>query len=223
MLSDLLDSLEFNQVVIFVKSVSRANQLHLLLESCNFPSMCIHSRMPQEERISRYSSFKGFSKRILVATDIFGRGIDMERVNVVINYDMPDSPDSYLHRVGRAGRFGTKGLAISFVSSDEDKAMLKSIQERFEVDIGEKPDVIDVSCYSIFCFNVSCFLISNRNKTLLLTLLSSTVIMEPTAITPDKMEYQKRHFAVVNYHHKSLLVGIIAANRNRFIEIRGGS
>jgi ATP-dependent RNA helicase UAP56/SUB2 len=113
MLSDLLDSLEFNQVVIFVKSVARADQLHWLLESCNFPSMCIHSRMPQEERysfrfhhisylsvrIKRYSSFKAFSKRILVATDIFGRGIDMERVNVVINYDMPDSPDSYLHRV----------------------------------------------------------------------------------------------------------------------------
>jgi ATP-dependent RNA helicase UAP56/SUB2 len=98
-LSDLLDSLEFNQVVIFVKSVARADQLHWLLESCNFPSMCIHSRMPQEERIKRYSSFKQFAKRILVATDIFGRGIDMERVNVVINYDMPDSPDSYLHRV----------------------------------------------------------------------------------------------------------------------------
>jgi ATP-dependent RNA helicase UAP56/SUB2 len=105
LLSDLLDNLEFNQVVIFVKSTARADQLHWLLESCNFPSMCIHSRMPQEERfifltrIKRYSSFKAFSKRILVATDIFGRGIDMERVNVVVNYDMPDSPDSYLHRV----------------------------------------------------------------------------------------------------------------------------
>jgi len=147
-LSDLLDSLEFNQVVIFVKSVARADQLHWLLESCNFPSMCIHSRMPQEERISRYSSFKAFAKRILVATDIFGRGIDMERVNVVINYDMPDSPDSYLHRVGRAGRFGTKGLAISFVASDEDKAMLKDIQARFEVDIPEMPETIDVATYT---------------------------------------------------------------------------
>lgn len=52
----------------------------------------------------------------MVATDLFGRGIDIERVNVVINYDMPDSADQYLHRVGRAGRFGTKGLAISFVT-----------------------------------------------------------------------------------------------------------
>ena len=57
-----------------------------------------------------------FTKRILVTTDLFGRGIDIERVNIVINYDFPDSSDQYLHRVGRAGRFGTKGLAISFIS-----------------------------------------------------------------------------------------------------------
>lgn len=56
----------------------------------------------------------------MVATDIFGRGIDIERVNIVINYDMPESSDSYLHRVGRAGRFGTKGLGITFVSNSEE-------------------------------------------------------------------------------------------------------
>jgi superfamily II DNA/RNA helicase len=62
----------------------------------------------QEERISRFKSFKEFNKRILVSTDLFGRGIDIERVNIVINYDFPDASDQYLHRVGRAGRFGTK-------------------------------------------------------------------------------------------------------------------
>lgn len=98
-LNDLLDSLEFNQVCIFVKSVNRAIELNKLLTECNFPSICIHSHMPQEERITRYKAFKDFSKRIMVATDIFGRGIDVERVNIVINYDMPDGPDSYLHRV----------------------------------------------------------------------------------------------------------------------------
>ena len=113
-LTDLLDALEFNQVVIFVKSVARANELNRLLNDCNFPSICIHSGMAQEERIARYTSFKDFMKRIMVATDIIGRGIDIERVNIVINYDMPESADSYLHRVGRAGRFGTKGLAITF-------------------------------------------------------------------------------------------------------------
>ena len=113
-LTDLLDALEFNQVVIFVKSVARANELNRLLNDCNFPSICIHSGMAQEERIARYTSFKDFMKRIMVATDIIGRGIDIERVNIVINYDMPDSADSYLHRVGRAGRFGTKGFSHHF-------------------------------------------------------------------------------------------------------------
>lgn len=74
------------QVCIFVKSVPRATQLDKLLQDCNFPSICIHSGLTQPERISRFQQFKAFEKRILVATDIFGRGIDVERVNVVINY-----------------------------------------------------------------------------------------------------------------------------------------
>eukprot|EP00741_Cyanophora_paradoxa_P008824 tig00001376_g8541.t1 len=146
-LNDLLDALEFNQVVIFVKSVSRANELNKLLVECNFPSICIHSGLQQEERIKRYESFKKFDKRILVATDIFGRGIDIERVNIVVNYDMPDSTDTYLHRVGRAGRFGTKGLAITFVSSKEDSEILNQVQARFEVRVSELPEQIDVSSY----------------------------------------------------------------------------
>eukprot|EP00824_Muranothrix_gubernata_P003380 TRINITY_DN141_c0_g1_i1.p2 TRINITY_DN141_c0_g1~~TRINITY_DN141_c0_g1_i1.p2 ORF type:complete len:511 (-),score=120.58 TRINITY_DN141_c0_g1_i1:1564-3045(-) len=148
-LNDLLDALEFNQVVIFVKSVARAIELNKLLVECNFPSICIHSDLAQEERIARYKSFKDFNKRIMVATDLFGRGIDIERVNIVVNYDMPQmhATDTYLHRVGRAGRFGTKGLAISFVSSSEDVEVLNSVQSRFEVQITELPDQIDVTSY----------------------------------------------------------------------------
>ncbi|GBG88179.1 hypothetical protein CBR_g46668 [Chara braunii] len=146
-LNDLLDALDFNQVVIFVKSVSRASELNKLLVECNFPSICIHSGMAQEERLTRYKSFKEGHKRILVATDLVGRGIDIERVNIVINYDMPDSPDTYLHRVGRAGRFGTKGLAITFVASSGDSDILNKVQERFEVDIKELPEQIDTSTY----------------------------------------------------------------------------
>lgn len=83
--------------------------------------------------IKRYKEFKEFNKRICVATDVFGRGIDIERINLAINYDLPADADSYLHRVGRAGRFGTKGLSISFVSSEEDEKVLKEIEKRFEV------------------------------------------------------------------------------------------
>ncbi|OMO61677.1 hypothetical protein CCACVL1_23321 [Corchorus capsularis] len=146
-LNDLLDALDFNQVVIFVKSVNRAAELNKLLVECNFPSICIHSGMSQEERLTRYKLFKEGNKRILVATDLVGRGIDIERVNIVINYDMPDSADTYLHRVGRAGRFGTKGLAITFCSSAADSDVLNQVQARFEVDIKELPEQIDTSTY----------------------------------------------------------------------------
>jgi ATP-dependent RNA helicase UAP56/SUB2 len=146
-LNDLLDALEFNQVVIFVKSVQRAIALDKLLVECNFPSIAIHSGLNQEDRIGRYKQFKEFQKRIMVSTDLFGRGIDIERVNIVINYDMPDDSDSYLHRVGRAGRFGTKGLAITFSASDEDAEVLKKVQERFEVNITEMPSTIDTTSY----------------------------------------------------------------------------
>mmetsp|Transcript_14192 Transcript_14192/g.16894 ORF Transcript_14192/g.16894 Transcript_14192/m.16894 type:complete len:128 (+) Transcript_14192:1467-1850(+) len=125
--------------------------------------MCIHSRMKQEERISKYNDFKDFKKRILVATDLFGRGIDIERVNIVINYDFPSSKsvkpnsepnevksevsDMYIHRVGRAGRFGTKGLAISFIADQDDADQLAGVQSRFEVDIPVLPDQVDINSY----------------------------------------------------------------------------
>merc|ERR1719178_203349 len=146
-LNDLLDALEFNQVVIFVKSVQRATALDKLLVECSFPSLAIHSGLGQEERIARYKQFKEFQKRIMVATDLFGRGVDIERVNIVINYDMPDDSDCYLHRVGRAGRFGTKGLALTFCASDEDTEVLKSVQSRFEVNIADMPATIDTTSY----------------------------------------------------------------------------
>jgi ATP-dependent RNA helicase UAP56/SUB2 len=130
-LNDLLDSLDFNQVVIFVNGVRRCKELNKLLQECNFPSMCIYGGLAQEERLERYNKFKEYKSRILVSTDIFGRGVDFERVNIVINYDMSKSADQYLHRVGRSGRFGTKGLGISFVSSEEDSQILEQVQSRF--------------------------------------------------------------------------------------------
>lgn len=161
-LFELLDVLEFNQVVIFVKSVQRCMALAQLLTEQNFPAIGIHRGMLQEERLSRYQQFKDFQKRILVATNLFGRGMDIERVNIVFNYDMPEDSDTYLHRVARAGRFGTKGLAITFVSDEGDAKILNEVQDRFDVNITELPDEIDLSSYSkclilivsLFCFNL---------------------------------------------------------------------
>jgi len=155
-LHDLLDALEFNQVVIFVSKHKRATALGELLNDSNFPTMVIHGGLKTEERLKRYQEFKDFKKRILVATDLFGRGIDIERVNIVINYDFPEardehdnsSPaDQYLHRVGRAGRFGTKGLSISFISTDINSEVLAEVQSKFDVKIEELPENIDISTY----------------------------------------------------------------------------
>ena len=146
-LNDLLDALEFNQVIIFVSKVARAIELNKLLVECNFPSICSHGGLKQPERLRRLKEFKDFKKRILVATDLFGRGMDIERINIVINYDFPSESDQYLHRVNRAGRFGTKGLAISFVSSPADESIMDQVQKRFEVEVPELPDQIDISTY----------------------------------------------------------------------------
>jgi ATP-dependent RNA helicase UAP56/SUB2 len=146
-LVNLLDSLEFNQVVIFVSSVQRAQALNKLLESEKFPSICTHSGMKQDQRIDQYKNFKKFGSRILVTTNMYGRGVDFERVNVVFNYDMPDTEVTYLHRVGRAGRFGTKGIAISFVSSDADKEVMEKVRKQFVVKLPELPDELDCSTY----------------------------------------------------------------------------
>ena len=134
-------------MIIFVKTVPRCIALSQLLTEQNFPAIAMHRSMPQEERLSRYQQFKDFQKRILVATNLFGRGMDIERVNIVFNYDMPEDSDTYLHRVARAGRFGTKGLAITMVSDESDAKILNDVQERFEVNITELPDELDISSY----------------------------------------------------------------------------
>jgi len=146
-LADLLDALEFNQVMIFVNGVRRCRELDKLLQENNFPSMGMFGRLPQKTRNERYEQFKSGAKRLLVATDIYARGVDFPRVNIVINYDMPKDDDTYLHRVGRSGRFGTKGLTITFVSSQEDVKILETVQSRFEVKVDELPEEIDVSTY----------------------------------------------------------------------------
>ena len=98
--------------------------------------------------IKRYKEFKEFNKRICVATDVFGRGIDIERINLAINYDLPADAASYLHRVGRAGRFGTKGLSISFVSNEADENVLKEIEKRFDAKVPEYPEAgVESSTY----------------------------------------------------------------------------
>ncbi|ESN99708.1 hypothetical protein HELRODRAFT_83915 [Helobdella robusta] len=146
-LIELLDALDYNQVIIFLKSVHRCIFLCELLNEQNLPVTAIHRSMKQNERLRLYQRFKNFESRILVTTNLFGRGIDIERVNVVINYDVPENADTYLHRVARAGRFDTKGLAVTFLANKSDAEILNEVQEKFEVSISKMPDNTDQALY----------------------------------------------------------------------------
>ena len=130
-LLDVIDKVQFNQVIIFVNNIQRCEALSDILTQNGIPSIAIHADLPQEERIAKFDAFKDFKKRIMVATELYGRGVDFLKVNTVINYDMSTDAEAYVHRVGRAGRFGTKGITIL-------------------------PDVIDKSIYSkLLYFNFS--------------------------------------------------------------------
>ena len=98
-LFNLLHQLHYNQVIIFTSTVQRAKFLNKLLNQMEFQSIAIHRDLIQSKRIEKYKMFKEGKKRIIVATNLMARGIDIERVNLVINYDMPESSDTYLHRV----------------------------------------------------------------------------------------------------------------------------
>lgn len=109
--------------------------------------MCIHNSISQKNRLERYKQFKENKARILITTKMFGRGVDLERVNLVLNFDMPTNSNEYFHRVGRAGRFGTKGLSITFIDTEDDAKVLEEVQSRFEVKVTPLPDKVDSSTY----------------------------------------------------------------------------
>lgn len=97
-----------------------------------FPCIALTPNMPIQERMRHYLQFKEDKVRILITTNVFGRGVDVEKVNMVINYDFPKTSYDYMHRVGRAGRFGTNGITVSFVCSEEDEKVFADVESRFE-------------------------------------------------------------------------------------------
>ena len=131
----------------------RCEILSEILSKNNFPSIAIHASLPQEERIKLFDLFKQFKRRIMVASDLYGRGVDFLKVNTVINYDMTNNAEAYIHRVGRAGRFGTKGIAITFISSDEDQELFdKLLKDYPNIKANPLPNEIDQSIYSMLYF-----------------------------------------------------------------------
>jgi len=164
-LVEILDDVKFNQVIIFVDSTDRADKLNAMLREATFPSAALHGQVKGKNsnrrgsgRTEMFNDFKAYNTRILVTTDLCARGVDVEHVNVVINYDFPGDADTYMHRIGRAGRFGTKGMAISFVRTDAEQHKAKraekteqevfdEVQNRFKAKLADLPETIDPSDY----------------------------------------------------------------------------
>lgn len=108
-----------------------------MIES-NFTVSSMHGDMNQKERDRIMSEFRQGNSRILITTDLWGRGLDVQQVSLVINYDLPTNRELYIHRIGRSGRFGRKGVAINFVKN-EDLKILRDIEQYYSTQIDEMP------------------------------------------------------------------------------------
>ncbi|ELQ76551.1 ATP-dependent RNA helicase [Trachipleistophora hominis] len=134
----LIDSIrDISQCVIFCRDKRRVEVLCEHLKTKGLPAVAITSDYDTNERMQRFMSFKNLNYRFLVTTNLMARGIDIAEINLVVNYDMAEDAQTYLHRVGRAGRFETRGTAVSFICNEEDIVVLNEVQERFEVSIKE--------------------------------------------------------------------------------------
>lgn len=143
-LCDLYESLSINKAIIFCNTCRKVEWLTKKLLENNFTVSHIHGDMEQDKRTDIINKFKNGTDRILITTDLLARGIDIQHVSLVINYDFPSNNENYIHRIGRSGRYGRKGVAINFVLT-KDINSLKSIENFYETQIDEMPG--DVSNY----------------------------------------------------------------------------
>ena len=140
-LKDLYETLTVSQSVIFVNSRRQCQWLYDQLEMADFTVSCLHGDMEDSERAAKMQEFRSGASRVLLATDVLARGIDVQQVSLVVNYDLPrgeDGRESYVHRIGRGGRFGRKGVAINFVTED-DTNTLRAIEKFWSCQIDEMP------------------------------------------------------------------------------------
>ncbi|WVQ93421.1 ATP-dependent RNA helicase FAL1 [Kwoniella sp. CBS 9459] len=137
-LCDLYDTLTITQAVIFCNTRRKVDWLTEKMREANFTVSSMHGEMVQKERDAIMAEFRGGQSRVLITTDVWARGIDVQQVSLVINYDLPSSRENYLHRIGRSGRFGRKGVAINFVTV-EDVRILRDIEQYYSTQIDEMP------------------------------------------------------------------------------------
>ncbi|CAJ1975921.1 unnamed protein product [Sphenostylis stenocarpa] len=137
-LCDLYDTLTITQAVIFCNTKRKVDWLTEKMRNNNFTVSSMHGDMPQKERDAIMGEFRAGTTRVLITTDVWARGLDVQQVSLVINYDLPNNRELYIHRIGRSGRFGRKGVAINFVKSDDIK-ILRDIEQYYSTQIDEMP------------------------------------------------------------------------------------
>jgi ATP-dependent RNA helicase len=137
-LCDLYDTLTITQAVIFCNTRRKVDWLTDKMRKSNFTVASMHGDMTQPERDEIMKLFRSGESRVLITTDVLARGIDIQQVSLVINYDLPNNRENYIHRIGRSGRFGRKGVAINFVKS-EDIRILRDIEQFYATQIDEMP------------------------------------------------------------------------------------
>ncbi|KAL4683665.1 hypothetical protein H8959_021359 [Pygathrix nigripes] len=137
-LCDLYETLTITQAVIFINTRRKVDWLTEKMHARDFTVSAMHGDMDQKERDVIMREFRSGSSRVLITTDLLARGIDVQQVSLVINYDLPTNRENYIHRIGRGGRFGLKGVAINMVT-EEDKRTLRDIKTFYNTSIEEIP------------------------------------------------------------------------------------
>merc|ERR1711942_227453 len=137
-LCDLYETLTITQAVIFCNTRRKVDWLTEKMHSRDFTMSAMHGDMDQKERDIIMREFRSGSSRVLITTDLLARGIDVQQVSLVINYDLPTNRENYIHRIGRGGRFGRKGVAINFMTSEDTRTM-KDIEQFYNTEVEEMP------------------------------------------------------------------------------------
>uniref|UniRef100_A0A671QPD7 RNA helicase n=1 Tax=Sinocyclocheilus anshuiensis TaxID=1608454 RepID=A0A671QPD7_9TELE len=137
-LCDLYETLTITQAVIFINTRRKVDWLTEKMHARDFTVSALHGDMEQKERDVIMKEFRSGSSRVLITTDLLARGIDVQQVSLVINYDLPTNRENYIHRIGRGGRFGRKGVAINMVTED-DKRTLRDIETFYNTTVEEMP------------------------------------------------------------------------------------
>jgi len=137
-LKDLFSYLSIAQCIIYCNSVKRVQDLYEAMKEDEFPVCRIHSHMDKLEREDAFNDFRVGKSRVLISSNVTARGIDIQQVSIVINFDIPKCIHTYLHRIGRSGRWGRKGVGINFITR-RDVSKLKEIETHYSTQINEMP------------------------------------------------------------------------------------